>query len=354
LFQLNLDYFLHHSRGVEMTWGDESPTLGRVFSEKLEAALGPARQPESELTPHHYDIAASLQKRLEEVMFELCRKLHREVPTENLAMAGGVALNSVVNGMIPSQTPFRHLFIQPAAGDSGTAVGAAFYVYHEILEKPRTFQMMNVYAGPRFSEADCEKALRDAGILFCREEEIENVIAKSLAKGRMVGWFQGGMEFGPRALGNRSILAHPGLPKMKTEINARIKHREAFRPFAPSILLEHAKEYFGERHPSPHMLMVHPFLEGRASRVPAVAHVDGTGRLQTVTREENPRFYRLIDEFRKLTGIPMLLNTSFNDSEPIVCAPQDAIVCFRKSHMDVLVLGNLIAKQDISSDTVIH
>ena len=344
LFRLNLDYFCHYTQGVEMTWGDESPTLGRVFSNKLEDFLGPARAPKSELTPAHYDLAASLQARLEEVVFELCRELHRRVPSENLALAGGVALNSVANGLIPSETPFRHLFIQPAAGDAGTALGAAFYIHHQILGKPRSFQMIDAFTGPSFSDAECEAALKEAGISCHREEEVEKAVARLLTDGRIVGWFQGRMEFGPRALGNRSILAHPGLPDMKATINARIKHREPFRPFAPSILLEYMKEYFGPRHPSPHMLMVHPFLAGKAAQVPAVTHVDGTGRLQTVTHDENPRFYRLIDEFRKLTGIPMVLNTSFNDSEPIVCTPQDAIACFRKSHMDVLVLGNLITK----------
>jgi carbamoyltransferase len=344
-FRLNLDYFSHHSEGVDMTWHDDaSPSIGRVFSKKMEEVLGPARVPKSELTQHDYDVAASLQARLEEVVLDICRQLHAEVGCDHLALAGGVALNSVVNGMIPDRTPFREVFIQPAAADSGTALGAAFYIYHQLLHQPRSFQMVDAYTGPAFSEAECEAALKEAAIPYRRENEIEKVAAKMLADGRIVGWFQGRMEFGPRALGNRSILTHPGLPDMKATINARIKHREPFRPFAPSVLLDHMEEYFGPHLPSPYMLMVYAFLPGQLEKVPAVAHVDGTGRLQTVTREENPLYYRLIDEFRRLTGIPMVLNTSFNDSEPIVCTPSDAIACFRNSHMDVLVMGNLVAE----------
>ncbi|MDD2706454.1 MAG: carbamoyltransferase C-terminal domain-containing protein [Verrucomicrobiae bacterium] len=344
LFRLNLDCFCHHTGGVEMSWNDGSPSVGRVFSPHLEELLGPARMSGEELTPHHYAVAASMQARLEEVMFEICRELHRLTGSPNLALSGGVALNGVVNGMISEKTPFRDLYIQPAAADSGTALGVAFYIQHQVLEEARSFHMADAFVGPEYGEEECAAALRAAGIEFRREEEIEKAAARLLEAGKIVGWFQGRMEFGPRALGNRSILAHPGLSDMKAAINARIKHREPFRPFAPSVLAEAAEEYFGPRLPSPFMLMVYPFLKEKLGRVPAVAHVDGTGRLQTVSRESNPRYHKLIEEFRRLTGIPMLLNTSFNDSEPIVCTPQDAIACYRHSHMDVLVLGNLITK----------
>jgi carbamoyltransferase len=256
-------------------------------------------------------------------------------------MAGGCALNSVANGKLFHQTPFRRTWIQPAAGDEGLAIGAALHTCHSTLRQPRRYQMKNSYLGLEFSDSRIESDLKQANLSYRKleREALLDAAAEQIATGRVVGWFQGRMEWGPRALGNRSILAHPGRPDMKDVLNARIKHREWFRPFAPSILVERQSEYFEYDHPSPFMLHVYKIRPEKRAQLCAVNHVDDTGRLQTVSREENPLYYDLIRAFERRTGIPVILNTSFNENEPIVCAPEEAIDCFKRTRMDVLALG---------------
>ncbi|HEV2387552.1 MAG TPA: carbamoyltransferase C-terminal domain-containing protein [Candidatus Acidoferrales bacterium] len=350
-FRLGLRYFNHQTEGTEMTWrsAKESPVLGRLFSPYLEERLGPSRAAEQPLEQAHKDIAASQQAALEEVLFAMLNALHRQTKLKNLCLAGGVAFNCVANGKISRRTPFENIWVQPAAGDAGLAVGAAFYLHHQILSYPRQFAMEHAYWGPGFQEEHLRQAIQDKGIpesgyriRRLEEPELAAETASYLADGAIVGWFQGRMEWGPRALGNRSILADPRRPEMKDILNQRIKHRESFRPFAPSILEESAAEYFDTSGPSPFMQMAVPVRPGMRDRIPAPTHIDGTGRLQTVSRSANPRFWALIEEFRRQTGVPVLLNTSFNENEPIVCLPGEALDCFLRTQMDVLVLGEFL------------
>jgi carbamoyltransferase len=341
-FRLNLDYFRHHAEGVEMTWDDGSPVIGRIFSDEYAQSFGPARTPGSPLTEREEDIAASLQLRLEEVGFHILNHLHEVTGLTDLGLAGGVAYNSVMNGKILLNTPFRRVFVQPAAGDSGTAVGVCYQIYNNLLDQPRGFVMNGAYTGPEFSDDEIRSELERAEVSYERQtdDEVIRSAARDIADGAVVGWFQGRMEFGPRALGNRSIVVDPRRADMKDILNDRIKKREPFRPFAPSILEERVGDYFEQTHPAPTMLMVYQIKPERRAEIPAVTHVDGSGRLQTVTRELNPRYYALISEFNRLTGVPVVLNTSFNENEPIVCTPRHAIECFLKTRMDVLYVGN--------------
>ena len=341
-FELNLDYFTHHLNGVEMSWDDGTPHIGRIYSDKFRDTFGPARQPGGEITDHHRNIAASLQKCLEFHLFRILNDLHQRTGSTNLCVAGGVAYNSVANGLIQKNTPFRECFIQPAAGDSGTALGVAFHVWNTLLGHPREYVMQHVYLGPESSEAEMEQALHSFGASYQRHDDIEERAADLLASGKIVGWFQGRMEFGPRALGNRSILADPRQEEIKDTLNRRIKHRESFRPFAPSVLEEYVDAYFEDAFASPFMQMVFKVRPEQRPKIPAIRHVDQTGRVQSVSKSVNPKFWRLIDAFRQRTGIPLLLNTSFNESEPIVCSPQDALHCFATTKMDALVLGNFL------------
>jgi len=346
-FELDLDYFVHWAEGVDMTWDDVSPRLGTIYSEKFIKKFGPPRRPEDEITPHYANMAASLQLCLEEAEFHVVRHLQAATGLKALCMAGGVALNSTFNGKVLPQTAFEDIFIQPAASDAGTALGAAYYIYHQILGKPRAFVMNGAYTGPRFVNGRVESALRQRNVAFeTRDlEELPGIAARLLAAGKIVGWFQGGMEWGPRALGNRSILADPRRADMKNVLNARIKHREAFRPFAPSVLAESAAAYFDQSYPDPFMLKVYNVVERRRAEIPAVTHVDGTGRLQTVAREQNPLYWQLIREFGALTGVPVVLNTSFNENEPIVCRPEEAIECFLRTKMDALAIGEYLIQK---------
>jgi len=346
-FKLNLDYFLHHSEGVEMTWDEGSPTIGRMFSEKFIDTFGPGRSANEPITSKEENIAASLQARLEEVAFHILNQLYEETKVDRLCLAGGVALNSVMNGKIPLHTPFKNVFVQPAAGDSGTAVGVCYYIHNMILQQPRAFVMEHAYTGPEFGNGQIEEVLNQSGLLYRKlaDCELTQVAAQAISDGKIVGWFQGRMEFGPRALGNRSIIVDPRRPEMKDTLNARIKKREPFRPFAPSILEERVGEYFEQTHPSPTMLMVYQVKKNKQSVIPAVTHVDGSGRLQTVSRATNPRYYDLISDFEKLTGVPVVLNTSFNEDEPIVCSPDEALNCFQRTRMDVLFLGNYMVQR---------
>jgi carbamoyltransferase len=346
-FRLNLDYFRHHSEGVEMTWDEGSPAIGQIYSDEFAHLFGPPRASGAALTDRERDIAASLQLRLEEVSFHVLNHLHEQTGSTDLGLAGGVAYNSVMNGKILLNTPFERLFIQPAAGDSGTALGVCYQIYNGILDGERGEVMTGAYTGPEFSNDAIREVLEQSAFPYeqLADEELTKRAARDIANGLVVGWFQGRMEFGPRALGNRSIVVDPRRAEMKDILNDRIKKREPFRPFAPSILEECVGDYFEQTHAAPTMLMVYQIKPERRNDIPAVTHVDGSGRLQTVSREVNERYYELISDFAELTDVPVILNTSFNENEPIVCTPQEAIECFRKTRMDVLYLGNYRLKR---------
>jgi carbamoyltransferase len=347
-YDLNLNAFRHHIDGAAMTWDSGSPDLPPLWGAGMETILGPARTgPEEPLEERHQNIAATLQRRLEEVVLEMLRDLHAKTGLDALCMAGGVALNCVVNGKIFDETPFRDLYIQPAAYDGGTSVGAAAYVQHHELGAQRTFVMDHAYWGPEYGDARMKAALESAGIAY-EETSIDKVVARAadaLADGGIIGWYQGRVEFGPRALGNRSILADPRRPRMKDILNARIKHREPFRPFSPVVLEERTGEYFDKNYPSPFMLLTYNVLPDKLDVIPAPTHVDGTGRLQTVRRDQNERYYDLISAFADRTGVPVLLNTSFNENEPICLTPEEAVNTFVRTKMDLLVLGNFVAEK---------
>jgi len=350
-FRLGLAYFTHHRTGPEMSWAqaDKMPTLGRLYSEEMPRRLGPSRSPEEPVEARHRNLAASLQARLEEVYLGMLKKLAESTGQKSVCLAGGVAFNCVANGKIFEATPFERVYVQPAAGDAGLSVGAAFYVWHQILRQPRSFVMDHAYWGPGFAKPRIQKAidasnLRQAGYVVADLAEAELIprAAAIIADGKILGWFQGRAEWGPRALGNRSIVVDPRRPEMKDVLNKRIKHREIFRPFAPSILAENADEWFARSDPSPFMCMAYPVRPEKRDKIPAPTHVDGTGRLQTVTRDANPRYWELIRAFRDATGVPLVLNTSFNDNEPIVCRPEEALDCFLRTQMDALVLGDFL------------
>jgi carbamoyltransferase len=344
-FELDLNYFkpLGSNQGMQIL-SDGTVCLAPHFSDLMAQQFGTPREPHTEITQRDMDLAFGMQHRFEEIGFHLLNELHRQTPSDDLVMAGGCALNSVLNGKIFEQTPFRRTWIQPAAGDEGLAVGAALHTYHSVLQQPRNYVMENSYLGPSFEDSCIEAELKRANLKYRKLERaplLENV-ADQIAAGSVVGWFQGRMEWGPRALGNRSILAHPGRPDMKDILNARIKQREWFRPFAPSILAEYQHEYFEHDHPSPFMLHVYKIRPEKRAELCAVNHVDDTGRLQTVAREENPLYYDLIQAFHRRTRIPVILNTSFNENEPIVCAPAEAIDCFQRTRMDAIAIGSFM------------
>ncbi len=346
-FRLNLDYFRHHAEGVDMTWDLGSPVIGRIFSDEFAKTFGPAREKGAPLTDREQDIAASLQQRLEEVGFHVLNHLHEQTGLTDLGLSGGVAYNSVMNGKILLNTPFRRVYVQPAAGDSGTALGVCYEIHNGILQRGRGEVMLGAYTGPEFSDAEIRDELQRSELAFeaLSDSETTKRAAQDIADGFVVGWFQGRMEFGPRALGNRSIVVDPRRADMKEILNDRIKKREPFRPFAPSILEERTADYFEQSHPAPTMLMVYQVKDERRAEIPAVTHVDGSGRLQTVSPEVNARYYQLISDFDKLTGVPVILNTSFNENEPVVCTPRHAIDCFLKTRMDVLYLGNHVVRR---------
>lgn len=345
-FELNTDY-LALNEGFSMTWDNGSPVLGTMFSKKFVEVFGEPRVPGSELTQYHMDVTASLQEMLEQAEFSLLTLIHAKTGSDTLCLVGGVALNSVFNGKIRTQTPFKEIYIQPAAGDAGTALGAAYFIYHQTLGKPRAFVMRDAYTGPRFENGRVTGTLKQNNLTY---EELDQAAlsaetAKLIAQGKVVGWFQGAMEWGPRALGNRSILADPRRRDMKDILNARIKHRESFRPFAPSILLEDTGSYFDQDYPDPFMIKVYNIRPERRDEIPAVTHVDGTGRLQTVERETAPLYWSVIRAFKDETGVPVVLNTSFNENEPIVCTPEEAVDCFLRTRMDALAIGNFLAQK---------
>jgi carbamoyltransferase len=349
-FELDLDYFQLWGQGSLMTWDDDEPTIGQMFSDKFVQVFGEPReprkpnQPGAEVTEQQQDVAATLQAMLEEAEFALVRKLQRETGQKALCMAGGVALNSSFNGKILPQTDFEDIYIQPAAGDAGTALGVCYYIHHQVLGQLRTFEMRDAYTGPQFTNAEIQAALDKQNLAYTTldEDALVKQAAQIVADGNVLGWFQGRMEWGPRALGNRSIIADPRRDDMKDILNARIKHREKFRPFAPSILLEATGDYFDQTYPDPFMIKVYNVLPDKHAAVPAITHIDGTGRLQTVDREHALLYWSLINAFGEHTGVPVVLNTSFNENEPIVCKPEEAIDCFLRTKMDALVLGNYL------------
>ncbi|MGE3540333.1 MAG: carbamoyltransferase [Candidatus Tectimicrobiota bacterium] len=355
-FELDLSYFRHHTGGVNMTWDDGEPTMAPVYTHKLERLLGPARQPDAPVEARHEALAASLQVVFEESAFHILNALYRKTRLPQLCLAGGCAMNSVMNGKIREHTPFQDVYIQPAAGDNGTALGAAFYVWNHLLGQPRRFVMEHAYWGPAFDEIAIQAALdarrTDMASQHCTLQSITDddalcrTTAERLAAGKIVGWFQGRMEWGARALGNRSILADPRRTDMREIINAKIKFREKFRPFAPAVLEEALADYFVGAVPDPFMIQVYPVQPEKRAVIPAVTHVDGSGRLQTIRRQANQRYWKLLHAFNTLTGVPVLLNTSFNENEPIVHRPAEALDCFLRTHMDVLVLGNMLVEKD--------
>ncbi|HPE71614.1 MAG TPA: carbamoyltransferase C-terminal domain-containing protein [Candidatus Competibacter sp.] len=354
-FRLNLDYFRHHREKIDYEWSDGSPTVGRLYGPALEDLLGPARAPDQSLEPRHRDIARSVQAMYEEAFFHLLDALHARHRLDAVAIAGGCGMNSVANGKVRRMTPFRQVYVQSAASDAGGAIGAAFVTWHRLGAAGPRFHMDHAYWGPRFGEAELGEALErrreELNAQNCRIERVAGVeercrlTARAVADGQVIGWFQGRMEWGPRALGNRSIVCDPRRPDMKDILNRKIKRRESFRPFAPSILREAVADWFEEEDEVPFMMQVFQIREEKRSLVPAVTHVDGSGRLQTVHRATNPLYHRLIAAFRDLTGVPMVLNTSFNENEPVVCRPEEALDCFLRTHMDLLVLGEWLVRR---------
>ncbi len=354
-FALDLACFRHVSTGVQMSWDGGAPTMGPVFTPALEALLGKARHPAECLTPRHEAIAASLQLVFEEALFHVLRHAHARTGSRHLCLAGGCAMNSVANGKLTSETPFEAVFVPPAAADNGTALGAAVWAWAHIEEQPRRFAMDHAYWGPAFSDAAIAAVVDSAGPelkgrgatvrLIADDDELCGVAADRLASGKIVGWFQGRMEWGARALGNRSILADPRRADMRDVINTKIKLREKFRPFAPSILEGALGEYFEQAAPDPFMMRVHPVRPDKRAVIPAVVHVDGSGRLHTVSRAANPLYWSLLRAFERLTGVPVLLNTSFNENEPIVLHPEEALDCFLRTGLDVLVLGRVLIEK---------
>jgi len=354
-FELDLDYFSHHSEGVSMVWDDGEPQIGTVYSPQIEQLLGLPRTTDKPLDDRCRDIAASLQQMYEEAFFHVINQAYKQTRNLNLCLAGGCAMNSVANGKIFEMTPFRELYVQSAAGDGGGAIGAAFYLWNHKLRKERTFLMEHAYLGPEFSDGqiatllDAKRAeLADQGCSTTKVEKEENLCdltAERIAAGKVVGWFQGRMEWGPRALGNRSIVCDPRRDDMKDILNLKIKRRESFRPFAPSILRESVPDWFETDYDVPFMLQVYQIRPEKRALIPAVTHVNGSGRLQTVAERQNPRYYRLIKSFKKLTNIPIVLNTSFNENEPVVCTPEEALDCFLRTKMDILVMGNRLIER---------
>jgi len=342
LFELNLKYFKHSREGVSMSWDGGSPSIESIFSDYMVEKFGPTRKKGEELTQYHKDLAASVQRFTEEVIFHMCNHLQKRTGLKALCVAGGVAQNSVANGKLLDKTTFEEVYIPSAGHDAGTSVGSALYLYNHVLDKPRLPAVYNAYTGSKYSNEEVLKYLDGKEVNFKQynEAELYDVVTDHIINGGVIGWFQGRAEFGPRALGHRSILVDPRRSDAKDLLNAKIKRRESFRPFAPSILKEDVPEYFELVDRVPFMEKVFPIKEEKHKEIPAVTHVDGTGRLQTV--EEGDRYYSLIKKFKEKTGTPILLNTSFNENEPIVNTPAEALDCFLRTKMDILVMENIV------------
>lgn len=354
MFELNLQFFRHWSDGVDMEWEKGYPVLGKVYTSALEDLLGPERQPTDEVTEFHMNIAHSIQQVYEECAFHVLLGVWERTKNPRLCLAGGCAMNSVANGKISQNTPFRDIYIQPAAADNGTALGAAYYVWHVVHNQPRCFVMDHAFWGTNYPDGSVLSHLIEFGETpnsfrwsqYESDEELCKATASLIADGNVIGWFQGRMEWGSRALGNRSILADPRQSDMRDQINTKIKLRESFRPFAPSILAEALDDYFVGASPDPFMQQVYPVQESKRSVIPATTHVDGSGRFQAVFRHTNELFHTLISEFNNITGVPVLLNTSFNENEPIVDTPEQAMECFLRTDMDAVVIGDMIIRRN--------
>jgi carbamoyltransferase len=347
-FTLDLAYFRHWTGEVSMSWDSGEPTVPDVYTNRLIELLGPARRPDEPVGKTHEDLAASVQRVFEEAAFHVLRGVHDKIPSARLCLAGGCAMNSVANGKIRHNTPFSDVFIQPAAGDNGTALGAALEAWHASAPASNGPRMQHSYWGTEYDAAAIARVIDDSGVVAQQRCTLTTITddaalcdqtAALLADGNVVGWFQGRMEWGARALGNRSILADPRRRDMRDIINQKIKFRERFRPFAPSVLAEAIDEYFVGAVHDPFMIQVYPVKPDKRDVIPAVTHVDGSGRLQSVSRESNARYWQLIRAFQARTGVPVLLNTSFNENEPIVERPEQALDCFLRTDMDVLVMG---------------
>ncbi|SER31252.1 carbamoyltransferase family protein [Pedobacter rhizosphaerae] len=347
LFKLNLQYFNHPKKGVKMSWEDGSPHMDALFTPKLIDILGKPREATEPITSYHQDLAASIQQVCEEVIFHILNHLYQKTGLEAVCIAGGVAQNSVANGKIKLNTPFKNIYIPPAGHDAGTAIGAALWCYNQIEKKPRALPMLHGYLGSRFDNAYIEELLNQRQISYQKltGSAFYDQITNCLISEGVVGWFQGRAEFGPRALGHRSILADPRNNHAKEILNTKIKRRESFRPFAPSILSEYVADYFEQVDDVPFMEKVFKIKPEKHSEIPAVTHLDGTGRLQTVHEGNDARYHGLIESFYQKTGTPILLNTSFNENEPIVNTPEEALDCFLRTRMDMLVMEDIIVKR---------
>lgn len=346
LFSWQKDYFVHPTRaGFE--YENHVPAVGNLYSQKFINTFGEPRKPHAELTQYHKDLAASVQRVTEELIFHILNHLKKTTGLDNVCIAGGVAQNSVANGKIAAATSFRNVYIPSAGHDAGISMGSALYLYNQVLGQPRSAPIYSAYTGSRFTNDEIEILLKERNIKYRKltDDELFAVVTEKLVEPGVVGWFSGRAEFGPRALGGRSILADPRNAEAKNLLNVRIKRRENFRPFAPSILKEFASEYFMRDDAVPFMEKVFPIRPEKYAVIPAVTHVDGTGRLQTVDKNISPRYYNLIDTFRKKTGVPILLNTSFNENEPIVNTPAEALDCFLRTSMDMLVLENCVIER---------
>lgn len=352
-YKLDLKYFIFHKEKIDYEWEDGSPRVGRLFSQALVDLLGEARSEEDSLTQFHKDIAASAQAMFEEALFHMLNKLHDASGLDSLCLAGGCGNNSVANGKIKANTKFKNVYVAASAGDAGGAIGAAYVVHHENNDRiVAKSHMDHAYLGPSFSTEDIAELLDENSenlpidqfeILKTQTlEELTSKTAMAISEGKVIGWFQGRMEWGPRALGNRSILGDPRRADMKEILNIKIKRRESFRPFAPSILRESVSDWFEEEDEVPFMMKVFPVILRKRKSIPAVTHCDGSGRLQTVYEATNPKYHALISQFYSVTGVPILLNTSFNENEPVVCTPQEALNCFLRTKMDLLVLEDWI------------
>lgn len=352
-FQLNPDFFLPFgsNQGIEINENGEMIVL-RHYSDLMIKLFGPPREPGTEITKRDMDLAYAVQHVFERGYMHMLNILHQLVPTEHVVMAGGGVLNSVSNGKLFNETPFKETVIQPAAGDEGLSLGAALYVSQSILGEESRYIMQNAYLGPEYTDQEI-KAVLDRHQVEYQELDRATLIQSTVAEieaNQVIGWYQGRMEWGPRALGNRSILANPSSENMKDILNARIKRREWFRPFAPVVLAECQSEIFEHHHPSPYMLHVYKIYPDWRSKLAAVNHIDDTGRLQSVSRDENPMYYDLVKAFGEKTGIPVLINTSFNENEPIVCTPEEAVDCYIRTKMDVLVIGKYFCKKPVNTN----
>lgn len=348
LYTWNQEYFVHPTK-AGFKYEDNMPCVGNLFSESFIDEFGLPRKKEEQLTQYHKDIATSVQRVTEDLIFHILKKLKDRTGMKNVCIAGGVAQNSVANGKVAEATGFEKVYIPSAGHDAGIAMGSALYMYNHVLDKPRAKPIWSAYTGSRFTNNEIEQFLQTRNIAYRKlpDDELFDMVTDKLIEPGVVGWFNGRAEFGPRALGARSIIADPRNPKAKDLLNLKIKRRESFRPFAPSILKEYTGEYFTKTDEVPFMEKVFPIKKDKQAEIPAVTHVDGTGRLQTVDKTISPRYYGLIDAFRKKTGVPILLNTSFNENEPIVNTPAEALDCFLRTQMDMLVLENCVIERKV-------